>query len=369
MQGQGGGGRIPSWRRMTAMTGLGPRDISLAGELAQELGTLIFGRAASLQPVLERVQAELELEIVVLYSARRGEHTLEVDRWHQAGGRASLRPVLAEALACSEPTPVLFYDLLQPIAAHRNRLVEATAWIDRKRPGTWQRSRLCRDFMAPRQLDRHQQPRVLVCEGASLLAWFGALHPVPLTVRQKQLLTSLIAPLQQRLSAERTLESSSRTQRALEVALEHIGAPAFVIGAHGAIHDANRVGRALLAERRGDVTGALRDATCARPTTLKIELHALRTAGVADAHLAIVRAGSLETRLVACVRTCIRQWQLTPRQGAVLDLVTRGGSNASIADALRCGERAVELHMTALFDRLGVESRAALVSRVLTIDP
>jgi DNA-binding NarL/FixJ family response regulator len=64
----------------------------------------------------------------------------------------------------------------------------------------------------------------------------------------------------------------------------------------------------------------------------------------------------------------VTRWQLTPRQGEVLGLVSRGLANATIAAALGCGDRAVELHLTALFDRAGVESRAALVARVLTQD-
>ena len=62
------------------------------------------------------------------------------------------------------------------------------------------------------------------------------------------------------------------------------------------------------------------------------------------------------------VRTAMERWHLTPRQSQVLDLVTRGFTNALIADELRIGQRTVEFHLSAIFDKAGVESRTMLVA-------
>ena len=56
---------------------------------------------------------------------------------------------------------------------------------------------------------------------------------------------------------------------------------------------------------------------------------------------------------------------LTGRE-EVLALALRGYANPAIAAHLGVSGRAVELHITALFDRVGVESRAASVVQVLT---
>lgn len=54
---------------------------------------------------------------------------------------------------------------------------------------------------------------------------------------------------------------------------------------------------------------------------------------------------------------------LTPRQTEVLDLVTAGKSNKEIASELGTAVNTVELHMTNLLRRSGVQSRAELISQ------
>ncbi len=61
-----------------------------------------------------------------------------------------------------------------------------------------------------------------------------------------------------------------------------------------------------------------------------------------------------------------REHALTPRQTEVLAHVASGKPNKTIAADLGCGESTVELHMTALLDKLGCESRAQLVARFWT---
>ncbi len=54
---------------------------------------------------------------------------------------------------------------------------------------------------------------------------------------------------------------------------------------------------------------------------------------------------------------------LTERQREILQLLASGRSNAAIADALFISERTVTTHLTRIYDRLGVESRAEAIAR------
>ena len=122
----------------------------------------------------------------------------------------------------------------------------------------------------------------------------------------------------------------------------------------------------LLDQQRAEIAHALVDAAAGRANQLGIELVPLVERGVPNHYLALVRGDHREMRVAACVRACVERWSLTARQADVLALATRGLANATIAATLCIGERSIELHMTAIFDRAGIDSRAALVARVLT---
>jgi len=147
-------------------------------------------------------------------------------------------------------------------------------------------------------------------------------------------------------------------------ALERVGAPAFVIDARGRIHCTNTSGRALR-ERVPDIAEQLRRAAASRRATDGFEMLAMRD-GDAHGWVILARQGSGEDRVTDCVRLCVTRWGLSSRQAEVLGHVARGYSNATIAMLLGCVERTVEMHVTAIFDRAGIEGRAALVAKVLT---
>ena len=56
---------------------------------------------------------------------------------------------------------------------------------------------------------------------------------------------------------------------------------------------------------------------------------------------------------------------LTAREREVLDCIARGQTNSQIAECLRIGEKTVRNHVTSVFSKLGVSSRAAMVARLL----
>lgn len=51
----------------------------------------------------------------------------------------------------------------------------------------------------------------------------------------------------------------------------------------------------------------------------------------------------------------------------MLELIAEGRSNATIASMLGISARTVEIHVTALLDKAGVENRSALIVKLLTM--
>jgi DNA-binding NarL/FixJ family response regulator len=66
-------------------------------------------------------------------------------------------------------------------------------------------------------------------------------------------------------------------------------------------------------------------------------------------------------------RTRDRRNQLTTRQTQLLALVAQGMTNRQIASRLQVSEGTVRTHFENIFERLGVNSRAAAVARAATI--
>lgn len=56
-------------------------------------------------------------------------------------------------------------------------------------------------------------------------------------------------------------------------------------------------------------------------------------------------------------------WGFTPRERDILALLVEGRSNRAIAAVLAIAERTVETHLTSMFAKASVESRAELVAR------
>jgi DNA-binding NarL/FixJ family response regulator len=58
---------------------------------------------------------------------------------------------------------------------------------------------------------------------------------------------------------------------------------------------------------------------------------------------------------------------LTPREGEVLGLMAEGQTNGDIAAGLAVSERAIERHVTAIFEKLGLSAGAGGHRRVLAV--
>jgi DNA-binding CsgD family transcriptional regulator len=90
--------------------------------------------------------------------------------------------------------------------------------------------------------------------------------------------------------------------------------------------------------------------------------------GVNDAgFLAVRRPEPDDVRASDPVRRAIPRWRLTQRQGRVLALIRAGLTNADIAEQLGIRVGTVEFHVSAIFDKAGVQNRATLIARVLDL--
>jgi DNA-binding CsgD family transcriptional regulator len=171
---------------------------------------------------------------------------------------------------------------------------------------------------------------------------------------------------------QRVLKTREITNRgeaalsALDIALSAIDAPAFVVDLGGMVLHANSNAETLLARDRHGVARSLVQAIAGAPADLEWDLTPLRGTEKRRGFLAILRGPRRD--VAAAVREFVRaateRWHLTPRQAQVLDLVGRGFTNALIADELRIGEGTVEFHLSAIFDKAGVDSRTMLIARL-----
>ncbi len=343
---------------------IGADDRARIAELTDAIGTLQLGSPSILVTIAPATRELLEVDDVMSYCP--SEH---VDGWGFRHVHYTGSPRFVGALGDylgSAPHRFAFYNPIRPEAHQRNRSIEAIAMVNRTEPGGFAATKIHQHVFAPLRMEHLRQLRTLICDGPSLLTWFGGFQDRAVTARQHRLLAALIRPLQRRLSVERRLAEGGLATAALEAALEHTGSPAFVVARTGRLLAVNASGRELLEQDRATTRERLALAARGRAHP-SFELVPLREPGTAAAWLVLMRVSTAEQSIASCAATIAERWSLTPRQRHVLALLIGGDSNARIAASLGIGERAVELHVTALLDRAGLDGRAALVACVLSM--
>lgn len=328
-------------------------------DITERLDTLRIDGPPVFDEVLRELRCLMEVELLGVYRPRKLPEGWELDLSHLDSHEPTDLKRRFETFIAQSDAPFAAFDPTHPEAAQRNRLLSSEELGENcdERP-------LFRDVYTHLRLERFTQSRILLCEGPSLLAWFGAIHQDPLDARQGRILSAVAPALRRRLSVERRLRDAPRAFAALDVALEQLGAPALVVGPKGQIQEANSAARRLIEEDERGFGQALRDAIAGRPSTLSFEFVPIAEPG-ASCSLAILSGDSKDTRITERVANAAESWNLTPRQREVLALVARGAANAVIAQSLGIAERTVEFHIGCLFDRAGVEFRAALTAAVL----
>jgi DNA-binding CsgD family transcriptional regulator len=166
---------------------------------------------------------------------------------------------------------------------------------------------------------------------------------------------------QRALKAREVANRGESALSALDIALNAIDAPAFVVDLGGGVLHANSNALTLLARDRQRVARSLVRAIAGAPADPAWDLTPLRGSQKRQGFLAILRARPRELAVAGLLEAATQRWHLTARQAQVLDLVVRGFTNALVADTLGVGEGTVEFHLSAIFDKAGVESRAMLI--------
>lgn len=338
-------------------------DSERARAIVAELDILRLDQPSAVTTTLGQVRELLELDAIACITPVERTTGWAVDRFEidNIPNPTKFRHVTLQYLQHA-PRRIGWFDPLRPESEQRNLAFDLGELCTAEEHKA---SRGYREVLVPTGLHHHHVLRALICEGASLLAWYGGFTTDKIDRRQRELLNTLVPTLRRRLATERRLNEAVRTTAALEVAMEHLGVPAYVVSSNGRVHESNEPGKLLLHSKRSEVSQAIRAALARKPAAMEFELTRLGMAGSAEHWLAILRSRSPSVRITQAVARACTRFKLSPRQRDVLSLVVQGESNASIASALGVSERAVELHISAMLERAAVENRAALVSTVL----
>jgi DNA-binding CsgD family transcriptional regulator len=132
----------------------------------------------------------------------------------------------------------------------------------------------------------------------------------------------------------------------------------------------------LQREHRTDLLVLLRDQADAAAAHLQASGRAvsLVTSGNGEPfyiHLREMVVDGVGRTLVACIRElaperdAVKRWYgLSDREAQVVDLVLRGYGNRDIATALDIAPTTAKKHLSRIFNKVGVDSRAQLISRL-----
>lgn len=264
------------------------------------------------------------------------------------------------------------FDATRPSMQQRNRVVifpTTRQVIDGKhvpvrplreeeRRQTVERVRRHSEFFAKVGVLELQHQRILICDGPRLLAWFGVLDRQDCTPERRRLLQQLASMVKPRLRFERERNRAGLAYAALDVALEAIGAPALVISARDSVVHANTAGREVLDHERERIADLL--SRSSDGVAESADVYDLGTRGQPGSRLVVLRSrGALA---VSRRRAAIDLWQLTPREAQVLELLITGDTNRDMAITLGCAEATIEIHVSRLLRKAGVDTRTALVS-------
>jgi len=346
---------LPTMARLSAV------DTGRVCAMEAELGTLRVGGATALSLVVPALHEALRTERTLGYvPVPSGDSIVMGDMQAEKIDVPRIRRLM-DALTQSVAIGWTTYNALRPEPWQRNRTV-SRAQIEARSGLLTAEMPITKRVIGPMGFAAHDQVRVLLCEGPSLLAWIGAWQPGAFDRRQRALLAALAPALRRRLRLERDLASLPRTLAALATTLAALGAPAFITSRSGQIFEANETGRALHARSPRTLVEALRDAAARRPSSIRFAMTPLVGTGEGASFLAIVKADTRETSLSAAITSVSARWKLTPRQGEVLGLIGRGLSNRTISATLGISESTVEFHVAKVFEKAGVDSRAALIA-------
>lgn len=153
---------------------------------------------------------------------------------------------------------------------------------------------------------------------------------------------------------------------ALDTALELIEASAFIADRSGEILQANAVGYRLLERDEANVRASMAQMATTGSVRRPWELVPLPERGECLGYLAVLRSPPSKPERNPLSEATLR-WSLTARQRDVLNLVALGLTNADVGGSLGIEICTVEYHLSAIFDKAGVDNRTTLIARLIDL--
>lgn len=204
----------------------------------------------------------------------------------------------------------------------------------------------------------HRQLRTLICDGPLVLCYLNAIQESPFTPRQRYLYTQAAALLGRRNRLDHQLSSMAGLRGALDVALAALGRAAYILDVRGVAVHANALGIDAL-ERDPFLSACLAD-----PRARELagyDAMPIDVAGLPKSVLVTRRYADLRELAMALAD----EVHLGERARDVFALAAAGESTKSIASRLVLAENTVEYHLTVIYRRLGVGSRAEMQQALL----
>jgi DNA-binding CsgD family transcriptional regulator len=328
-------------------------------ELQAELAIVRTTEASVISTLAPRLADLLGVTTVMVYRHEEREGLVTTPEGSEVGLPGLLQAV-DSLLAGQSPIGWTGYNPLRPDPFDRNR-VRLRHEIEAHFKGE---PRLPKLLFARFGLSRDDGARVVVCDGASMVGYVALFQKSAFEARQLDATRRLIPALRRRLVLERTLSAAPTSRAIMLAALEAIAAPAWVVGAWGVIEHANAAGQGAMQRDRARTLERL-TAVTRGIAVVGLEATPVRGRGERDAFLVIERLAFEASGPAARVEARAAKMELSARLAEVYGLVVRGLSNQSIAAELAISQRTVEQHVTAILERAGVESRAALISQLL----
>lgn len=212
----------------------------------------------------------------------------------------------------------------------------------------------------PLGLDRLQHLTLLASAGPRFLGWIGLWREEPFTQTEVARLSIQVSAIRERLMTIDDLGSAAVSWAIVESTLEAMERPAFLVRAPNRVELANASARALLKRSRRSMLSLIERVLAGETSDWSVSY--FTDVGMPDMAIVSQRpSGSTFERVIEYAQ---RSWRLSATQVAVLRLVARGFSNKEIAADLGRAEGTIELHVSAIFRRANVESRARLQAKL-----
>jgi DNA-binding CsgD family transcriptional regulator len=334
------------------------RDLAAIRDVTEALDTFRSDEPQGLPVVMAPIRELLRFDVAITYGVAAEADGFRLN-FAEARGRVDVgafRGVMGGFVG-QQKAVFAGYNPARPEPWNRNRIL---AYPDLVRRGLTTRPIV--ELLRRLRLDAKQQLRVLVCDGPSLLGWVGGYRAEAYRRRDYQALAALVPAIQRRLRLERALAVSGTLRAALDVAMEVIGAAAYLADASGRVLHANTAGEAALDDANSNVRATIVEAVRSKRGHPALRVTRVAAPGCADHYLAVARVAANASQRAA---SAAARWELSPRQGEVLRWLVEGASNARIGAELGISDRTVEVHVAAIMTKAQCWSRAMIVGAVL----